>query len=49
MKVSIIIPVYKVEKYIIRCLTSVSKQSYENIECIIVDDCTPDISMKLVY
>lgn len=49
MKVSIIIPVYKVEKYIIRCLTSVSKQSYGNIECIIVDDCTPDISMKLVY
>ncbi|MCE9189651.1 glycosyltransferase [Bacteroides fragilis] len=48
MKVSVIIPVYKVEKYIIRCLTSVVRQSYENIECVIVNDCTPDRSMFLV-
>ena len=42
IKVSIVIPVYKVEKYIERCLRSVFNQTYVNIECIIVNDCTPD-------
>lgn len=42
IKVSIVIPVYKVEKYIERCLRSVFNQTYANIECIIVNDCTPD-------
>lgn len=45
MKVSIIIPVYNVSEYIERCLTSVFRQTYNDIECIIVDDCTPDDSM----
>ena len=44
IKVSIVIPVYKVEKYIERCLRSVFNQTYVNIECIIVNDCTPDNS-----
>ena len=44
IKVSIVIPVYKVEKYIERCLQSVFNQTYANIECIIVNDCTPDNS-----
>lgn len=44
IKVSIVIPVYKVEKYIERCLRSVFNQTYANIECIIVNDCTPDNS-----
>lgn len=44
IKVSIVIPVYKVEKYIKRCLRSVFNQTYANIECIIVNDCTPDNS-----
>lgn len=39
---SIIIPVYKVEEYIHRCLDSVLSQSYENFECIIIDDGSPD-------
>lgn len=43
-KCSIIIPVYNVEKYIVRCLKSVAAQTYENIECVIVNDCTPDSS-----
>ena len=40
--ISVIIPVYKVEKYIERCITSVKKQSYFNIEIILVDDGSPD-------
>lgn len=47
-KVSIIIPVYNVEKYIRRCLESVLKQTYHEIEIIIVDDCGQDQSMAIV-
>lgn len=46
MKVSIIIPVYKVSDYVERCLNSVIAQTYTDIECIIVDDCTPDDSIE---
>ena len=47
--VSIIIPVYKVEPYIERCLTSVICQTYHDsaIECILVDDCSPDNSIVI--
>jgi len=45
--VSIVIPVYKVEKFIERCLKSVVKQSYKKIECILVNDVTPDHSMEI--
>mgnify|MGYP000233519789 FL=1 len=48
IKVSIIIPVYGVEKYISQCLESVINQSYENIEIIVVNDGTKDNSMKIV-
>lgn len=43
-KVSIIIPVYNVEKYINGCLDSVIKQSYTNLEIILVDDGSTDSS-----
>ena len=47
MKVSIIIPVYNVAKYIKRCLQSVTDQTYQDIECIVVDDCGNDNSIEL--
>ena len=45
IKVSIIVPVYNVSDYVERCMKSVIQQSYGNIECIIVDDCSPDDSI----
>jgi len=48
IKVSIIVPVYNVSKYIIRCVNSIISQTYANIECILVDDCSPDDSMVLI-
>lgn len=48
MKVSIIIPVYNVAHYIRRCLSSVMAQTYSGpIECILVDDASPDNSMAI--
>lgn len=46
--VSVIIPVYNVEKYIARCLDSVINQTYRDLEIIVVNDATPDNSMEIV-
>lgn len=46
--VSVVIPVYNVEKYIWRCLTSIQQQSLSDIEVIVVNDCTPDNTMAIV-
>ena len=40
--ISIIVPVYKVEKYLRRCVDSLLTQKYESIEVILVDDGSPD-------
>lgn len=42
--ISIIIPVYKAENYIRKCLDSIVYQTLKDIEIIIVDDCSPDCS-----
>ncbi|WP_418697887.1 glycosyltransferase family 2 protein [Bacteroides sp.] len=47
MKVSVIIPVYNVAKYIECCLLSVLNQTWQDLEVILVDDCTPDDSMRI--
>lgn len=47
-KVSVIIPVYGVEKYIERCARSLFEQTLNDIEYIFVDDCTPDNSISIL-
>lgn len=42
--VSIVVPVYNVENYVLKCLESLAKQDYENIEVIVVDDGSTDKS-----
>ena len=46
--ISVIIPMYKMEKFIAKCLDSVIAQSYRNLEIICVDDGSPDKSAEIV-
>lgn len=45
--ITIIIPMFNVEHYIERCLNSIFKQNYRNIELILIDDCSGDQTLKL--
>lgn len=47
--ISIIIPVYNVEKYLDRCIKSVINQTYKNIEIILIDDGSTDKSLDICY
>lgn len=47
-KVSVIIPIYKVENYIERCAISLMEQTLNDIEYIFVDDCSPDRSVEIL-
>lgn len=42
-KISVIVPVYKVEKYLERCVDSIINQTYKNLEIILIDDGSPDL------
>lgn len=46
--VSIIIPLYKGEKYIVKCLDSITQQKYSNFEIVIVNDESPDRSVDVI-
>jgi glycosyltransferase involved in cell wall biosynthesis len=45
--VSIIVPVYNVEKYLEKCVKSLTNQTYKNLEIILVDDGSPDACPKM--
>ena len=45
--ISIIIPVYKVEKYISRCLDSILNQTFQDFEIILINDASPDNSIRI--
>ncbi|MCE6004000.1 glycosyltransferase [Acinetobacter junii] len=49
IKLSVIIPIYKVEKYIIECLESVCCQLVDGVEVILVNDGTPDNAMLMAH
>ncbi|MGX3043797.1 glycosyltransferase family 2 protein [Helicobacter sp. T3_23-1056] len=46
-KISIIIPIYNVERYLPKCLDSVCNQTYKDLEIICVNDCSPDDSLEI--
>lgn len=47
-KISVIVPIYNTEKYIHRCIDSILLQTFSNFECILINDCSPDNSGKII-
>lgn len=48
IKVSILVPIYNVEKYIGKCLDSILTQTYTNVDYVFVDDCSTDNSLQVL-
>jgi len=46
--VSVLVPVYQVEQYIEQCVRSLFEQTYDNLEFIFCDDCSPDASIQIL-
>lgn len=46
-KISIVVPIYKVEKYLDKCIESLVQQTYRDLEIILVDDGSPDACPKM--
>lgn len=47
--ISILVPIYRVEKYIERCARSLFEQTYSNLEFVFVDDASPDKSVEILW
>lgn len=47
MKITVVVPVYNVEKYIEKCLMSIKNQSFNDYECLIINDGTKDNSIDI--
>lgn len=46
--ISVIVPIYNMEKYLERCIDSILDQTYANLEIILVDDCSSDNSPEII-
>lgn len=45
--ITVIIPIYNIEKYVGKCIESVCSQTYQNIEILLIDDCSKDGSLQI--
>ena len=46
--ITIIVPIYNVEQYLPKCIDSIINQTYQNLEIILVDDCSTDGTYKIL-
>ena len=47
VKISVIVPVYNVSRYLENCVNSITSQDFSDFEVILVDDCSPDNSGEI--